>query len=124
SADSPRRLRRNSGGARPAGRPGRRARRRGDGEGIERIEGRRRGRRPVGARFRLGGGGLMFYWLYLAFASTHYVPVLNLLKYQTTRTGLAIFTAWLVVTLMGSRFIAWMKARQGKGQPIRAEGIE
>ena len=31
----------------------------------------------------------MFYWLYLTFASTGYVPILNLLKYQTTRTGLA-----------------------------------
>ncbi|HEY0646501.1 phospho-N-acetylmuramoyl-pentapeptide-transferase [Phenylobacterium sp.] len=66
----------------------------------------------------------MFYWLYLTFASQEYVPVLNLLKYQTTRTGLAIFTAQLVVVLLGSRFIRWMKAKQGKGQPIRAEGIE
>ncbi|HEY1226648.1 MAG TPA: hypothetical protein VGF26_04950, partial [Ramlibacter sp.] len=66
----------------------------------------------------------MFYWLYLTFASQGYVPVLNLLKYQTTRTGLAIFTAQLVVVALGSRFIRWMKAKQGKGQPIRAEGIE
>jgi phospho-N-acetylmuramoyl-pentapeptide-transferase len=65
----------------------------------------------------------MFYWLYLIFASSHYVPVLNLLKYQTTRTGLAIFTAQLVVVAMGSRFIRWMKAKQGKGQPIRTDGI-
>jgi phospho-N-acetylmuramoyl-pentapeptide-transferase len=66
----------------------------------------------------------MFYWLYLTFASSGYVPILNLLKYQTTRTGLAIVTAQLVVVLLGSRFIRWMKAKQGKGQPIRAEGIE
>jgi phospho-N-acetylmuramoyl-pentapeptide-transferase len=75
----------------------------------------------------------MFYWLYLQYshylqsvdpASGGYVPFLNLLKYQTLRTGLAIFTAQLVVVAMGSRFIRWMKARQGKGQPIRAEGIE
>ncbi|HET6972093.1 MAG TPA: phospho-N-acetylmuramoyl-pentapeptide-transferase, partial [Phenylobacterium sp.] len=66
----------------------------------------------------------MFYWLYLQFASTHYVPVLNLLKYQTFRTGLAIFTAQLVVVALGSRFIRWMQAKQGKGQPIRADGIE
>jgi phospho-N-acetylmuramoyl-pentapeptide-transferase len=66
----------------------------------------------------------MFYWLYLTFASTGYVPILNLLKYQTVRTGLAIVTAQFVVVAMGSRFIRWMKARQGKGQPIRAEGIE
>lgn len=66
----------------------------------------------------------MFYWLYLEFASSGYVPILNLLKYQTFRTGLAIFTAQLVVVALGSRFIRWMQARQGKGQPIRAEGIE
>jgi phospho-N-acetylmuramoyl-pentapeptide-transferase len=66
----------------------------------------------------------MFYWLYLTFASSEYVPVLNLLKYQTTRTGLAIVTAQLVVVALGSRFIRWMKAKQGKGQPIRTDGIE
>ena len=66
----------------------------------------------------------MFYWLYLTFASQEYVPVLNLLKYQTTRTGLAILTAQLVVVALGSRFIRWMKAKQGKGQPIRTDGIE
>ncbi|MFC3069245.1 phospho-N-acetylmuramoyl-pentapeptide-transferase [Phenylobacterium soli] len=66
----------------------------------------------------------MFYWLWVHFAGAHYVPVLNLLKYQTFRAGLAIFTAQLVVVAMGSRFIRWMQARQGKGQPIRKEGIE
>jgi phospho-N-acetylmuramoyl-pentapeptide-transferase len=25
---------------------------------------------------------------------------------------------------MGSRFIRWMQAKQGKGQPIRTDGIE
>ena len=50
SADSPRRLRRDSGRARAAGRPGRRARRRGDGEGVERLEGRRWCPGPGGAR--------------------------------------------------------------------------
>jgi phospho-N-acetylmuramoyl-pentapeptide-transferase len=66
----------------------------------------------------------MFYWLYEQFAATGYVPILNLLKYQTFRTGLAIFTAQFVVVALGSRFIRWMQAKQGRGQPIRAEGIE
>jgi len=66
----------------------------------------------------------MFYWLWVHYAATHYVPVLNLLKYQTFRTGLAIFTAQVVVVAMGSRFIRWMQTKQGKGQPIRKEGIE
>jgi phospho-N-acetylmuramoyl-pentapeptide-transferase len=67
----------------------------------------------------------MLYWLYQRLAEHHhYVPVLNLLRYLTFRGGMAVATAQLVVVAMGSRFIRWMKARQGKGQPIRAEGIE
>lgn len=66
----------------------------------------------------------MLYWLYQQLAADGYVPFLNLLKYQTFRTGAALFTAQLVVVAMGSRFIRWMQAKQGKGQPIRADGIE
>jgi phospho-N-acetylmuramoyl-pentapeptide-transferase len=66
----------------------------------------------------------MLYWLYQQLSADGYVPFLNLLKYQTFRTGMALFTAQLVVVAMGSRFIRWMQARQGKGQPIRADGIE
>ncbi len=67
----------------------------------------------------------MLYWLYQRLAEhQHYVPVLNLLRYLTFRGGMAVATSQLVVVAMGSRFIRWMKARQGKGQPIRAEGIQ
>jgi phospho-N-acetylmuramoyl-pentapeptide-transferase len=67
----------------------------------------------------------MLYWLYLRLAEHHhYVGVLNLLRYLTFRGGMAVATSQLVVVAMGSRFIRWMKAKQGKGQPIRAEGIE
>ncbi|HVI33435.1 phospho-N-acetylmuramoyl-pentapeptide-transferase [Phenylobacterium sp.] len=66
----------------------------------------------------------MFYWLWVQLSADGYVPVLNLLKYQTFRTGLAIFTAQFIVVALGSRFIRWMQAKQGKGQPIRKEGIE
>ena len=67
----------------------------------------------------------MFYFLYQSLnAHDHYVPVLNLLRYLTFRTGLSLFTAQLVVAAMGSRFIAWMRAKQGRGQPIRADGPE
>ena len=66
----------------------------------------------------------MFYWLYTQLAAEGHIPLLNLLKYLTFRTGMALFTAQLVVIAMGSRFIRWMQAKQGKGQPIRAEGIE
>lgn len=67
----------------------------------------------------------MLYWLYeQAMAAGGHHPLLNLMKYLTFRTGMALFTAQLVVVLMGSRFIRWMQARQGKGQPIRTDGIE
>jgi phospho-N-acetylmuramoyl-pentapeptide-transferase len=67
----------------------------------------------------------MLYFLYLRFGEhQHYVPVLNLLKYLTFRTGMSVATGQLVVACMGSRFIRWMQAKQGKGQPIRKEGIQ
>lgn len=67
----------------------------------------------------------MLYWLYeQAMAAGVHAPLLNLMKYLTFRTGMALFTAQLVVVLMGSRFIRWMQTKQGRGQPIRAEGIE
>ncbi len=73
----------------------------------------------------LGGTGLMLYFLYewLSQAGTSYVPVLNLLKYLTFRTGMSMLTAYVVAVAMGSRFIRWMKAKRGKGQPIRTDGI-
>jgi phospho-N-acetylmuramoyl-pentapeptide-transferase len=67
----------------------------------------------------------MLYLLYERLADNHhYIPVLNLLRYLTFRSGLSLATAQLTVVAMGSRFIRWMQARQGKGQPIRADGIE
>ena len=66
----------------------------------------------------------MFYWLYTHFVAGGHLPVLNLIRYITFRGGAALFTAQFVVMLMGSRFIAWMRTKQGKGQPIRKEGIE
>ena len=67
----------------------------------------------------------MLYLLYLRLAEHHhYVTALNLLRYLTFRTGMTVVTAQLIVVAMGSRFIRWMQARQGAGQPIRKEGIE
>ncbi len=65
----------------------------------------------------------MLYWL---FHQLHngYVPVLNLLNYITFRGGAALFTSLIVVMAMGSRFIRWMQGKQGKGQPIRTDGIQ
>ncbi len=68
----------------------------------------------------------MLYFLYewLSRGGHEHVPVLNLLKYLTFRTGMALLTAYVVAVAMGSRFIRWMQAKQGKGQPIRTDGIE
>jgi phospho-N-acetylmuramoyl-pentapeptide-transferase len=67
----------------------------------------------------------MLYLLYLRLAEHHhYIPVLNLLRYLTFRGGMSMATAGLVVVAMGSRFIRWMRAKQGRGQPIRADGIQ
>jgi hypothetical protein len=57
-------------------------------------------------------------------AHFHYVPVLNLLRYLTFRTGLSFVTGYIVAVGMGSRFIRWMRTKQGKGQPIRTDGVE
>ncbi|MFT4251199.1 MAG: phospho-N-acetylmuramoyl-pentapeptide-transferase, partial [Caulobacter sp.] len=67
----------------------------------------------------------MLYFLYewLSRGGHDHVPVLNLLKYLTFRTGMSMLTAYIVAVAMGSRFIRWMKAKQGKGQPIRTDGI-
>ncbi len=66
----------------------------------------------------------MLYLLYDYFEHAHqHIPLLNLLHYLTFRSAMALFTGQIVAVAMGSRFIAWMKVKQGRGQPIRAEGI-
>ncbi|MGZ3298439.1 MAG: phospho-N-acetylmuramoyl-pentapeptide-transferase, partial [Asticcacaulis sp.] len=65
----------------------------------------------------------MFYLLYEHFTKLHeHLPLLNLMRYLTVRIVLALITAQIVAVAMGSRFINWMRARQGKGQPIREDG--
>jgi phospho-N-acetylmuramoyl-pentapeptide-transferase len=50
------------------------------------------------------------------------VPLLNVFRYITFRTGAATMTAMLFVFLFGPGIIEALKIRQGKGQPIRADG--
>ncbi len=47
---------------------------------------------------------------------------LNLFSYITFRTGLALVTALVLSLVFGAPLIAWLRARQGKGQPIRSDG--
>ena len=67
---------------------------------------------------------MLFLLIHMLEAHGHHVPILNLFRYLTFRTGAALFTAQIVVGLMGDRFINWMRKKQGRGQPIRSDGIE
>ena len=48
--------------------------------------------------------------------------VLNLFRYITFRSMGALVTALLIALLIGPRFIGFLRAKQGKGQPIREDG--
>ncbi|MCD1263742.1 phospho-N-acetylmuramoyl-pentapeptide-transferase [Shinella sp. AETb1-6] len=61
----------------------------------------------------------MLLWL-VELANT--VPVFNLFRYITFRTGAALFTSATIVFLFGPMIISSLRIRQGKGQPIRADG--
>jgi phospho-N-acetylmuramoyl-pentapeptide-transferase len=50
------------------------------------------------------------------------IGALNVFRYQTFRTGGAIFTALLFVMLFGPAIIDMLRLKQGKGQPIREDG--
>ncbi|MBD9372905.1 phospho-N-acetylmuramoyl-pentapeptide-transferase [Rhizobium sp. ARZ01] len=50
------------------------------------------------------------------------VQIFNLFRYITFRTGAALFTSAAIVFLFGPAIIASLRVRQGKGQPIRADG--
>ena len=60
--------------------------------------------------------------LYFIARALGFPGVLNLIRYQSFRTGAAVATALFVGLLIGPRFIGWLRVRQGKGQPIRADG--
>jgi phospho-N-acetylmuramoyl-pentapeptide-transferase len=61
----------------------------------------------------------MLYWLAAQLGFPH---VLNLVRYSTVRAGSAAITALVIGLLIGPRFIGWLRIKQGKGQPIRADG--
>jgi phospho-N-acetylmuramoyl-pentapeptide-transferase len=53
---------------------------------------------------------------------SEHMGVLNVFRYITFRTGGAVATALLIAFWLGPRTIAWLRVRQGKGQPIRSDG--
>ncbi|WAJ26531.1 phospho-N-acetylmuramoyl-pentapeptide-transferase [Antarcticirhabdus aurantiaca] len=58
---------------------------------------------------------------YLAQFGDH-LPILNVFRYITFRTGASMITGFIVVFLFGPLIISNLRVRQGKGQPIRADG--
>ena len=60
--------------------------------------------------------------LYLIAEQLGFPGLLNLIRYISFRAGGASATAMLIGLVMGPSFIRWLRAKQGKGQPIRADG--
>ncbi|MGB8818747.1 MAG: phospho-N-acetylmuramoyl-pentapeptide-transferase [Rhizobiaceae bacterium] len=50
------------------------------------------------------------------------VSIFNVFRYITFRTGGALITAALIVFIFGQPIIDRLRVKQGKGQPIRADG--
>ncbi|HYU95448.1 MAG TPA: phospho-N-acetylmuramoyl-pentapeptide-transferase [Sphingomicrobium sp.] len=60
--------------------------------------------------------------LYVIADQLGFPGLLNLIRYISFRAGGASATALLIGLLLGPWFIRWLRVRQGKGQPIRADG--
>ena len=60
--------------------------------------------------------------LYLIAEQLGFPGILNLIRYISFRAGAASATALLIGLLLGPWFISYLRVRQGKGQPIRADG--
>jgi phospho-N-acetylmuramoyl-pentapeptide-transferase len=63
----------------------------------------------------------MFYYLSLLSHADQFA-LLRLFRYLSFRSGGAVLTALFVAFVIGPALIRWLKARQGKGQPIRSDG--
>ena len=60
--------------------------------------------------------------LYVIAEQLGFPGILNLIRYISFRAGAASFTALFLGLFVGPAFIRWLRAKQGKGQPIRADG--
>jgi phospho-N-acetylmuramoyl-pentapeptide-transferase len=61
----------------------------------------------------------MLYWIA---EQLGFPGLLNLIRYISFRAGAATATALAIGLLLGPVFIRWLRAKQGKGQPIRSDG--
>ena len=59
---------------------------------------------------------------YFLFPLADRFAAFNIFRYITFRAGGAVLTALFIAFWLGPTMIAWLRARQGKGQPIRADG--
>ena len=60
--------------------------------------------------------------LYVLSFFSHEISWLNIFSYITVRAGGALFTSFFLCWIFGPKFIAWLKRKQGEGQPIRDDG--
>src|SRR5690606_34931567 len=60
--------------------------------------------------------------LYLLAQWLEFEGLFNLVRYQTFRAGATMLTALVIGLIIGPRVINMLRERQGKGQPIRADG--
>src|SRR5437870_7279492 len=60
--------------------------------------------------------------LYLLYPLSDQFQGFNLFRYITFRSGGAVLTALLISFICGPGIIAWLKSKQGDGQPIRDDG--
>jgi phospho-N-acetylmuramoyl-pentapeptide-transferase len=60
--------------------------------------------------------------LYVIAEQLGFPGILNLIRYISFRAGAASATALVIGLLLGPKFIGWLRASQGKGQPIRSDG--
>ncbi|MEI9994944.1 MAG: phospho-N-acetylmuramoyl-pentapeptide-transferase [Rhizomicrobium sp.] len=63
----------------------------------------------------------MLYYLSLL-THTDQLAFFRLFKYLTFRSGGAVITALILAFIVNGSLIQWLKVKQGKGQPIRADG--
>ena len=62
--------------------------------------------------------------LYLIAEQLGFPGIFNLIRYISFRAGGASATAMAIGLLLGPWFIRWLRAKQGKGQPIRADDAD
>lgn len=60
--------------------------------------------------------------LYVIAEQLGFPGLLNLIRYISFRAGAASATALMIGLFLGPAFIRWLRTKQGKGQPIRADG--